>query len=473
MAIALTPDKSKVVVGGSFTTMNGSASAYGLGAVDAVTGALRPWLANGINTGNIRNAGSSAAINSLSTDGHMIFGSGYHFGAGGSIEGSFSMDPADGRLDWVQDCHGDTYDTSPIGGVLYTVGHPHFCGNTFGHPQQTPWRFQRASAVTTDARGENQPNSTGGYADHGAWASALHLHWYPDLQAGTYTGQDQAAWTVDGNNDYVVLGGEFPIVNGTSQQGLVRFAAPAKAPRQSGPRLAGWDFRPKLQSLEPGAVRVSFPANWDRDSEFLTYRVYRDYSLSNPVYEVTAPSKSWNRTMLGFTDTGLDPGRSYGYHIRVTDPDGNMARGDSSFVTVASSGTLTNYARAVLDDLPITYWRMEKPPARIWWTLRVGPRVASRLSPGVSPVLFSPMWIRRRGSLGVRVASDTESTGSKLRTSSQWRRGSAQRAIPAGWSSASAIPRRDPRAPRIVNCSCARTAAWYSVFTGKRVACAR
>ena len=40
---------------------------------------------------------------------------------------------------------------------------------------------------------------------------------------GTFTGQDQAAWSVAANDQYVVLGGEFPTVNGDGQQGLVRF----------------------------------------------------------------------------------------------------------------------------------------------------------------------------------------------------------------------------------------------------------
>ena len=41
---------------------------------------------------------------------------------------------------------------------------------------------------------------------------------------GTYTGQSQAAWSVSGNAKYISYGGEFPTVNGTKQQGLVRFA---------------------------------------------------------------------------------------------------------------------------------------------------------------------------------------------------------------------------------------------------------
>jgi len=51
----------------------------------------------------------------------------------------------------------------------------------------------------------------------------------------TYTGQTQASWSVAGNSQYVVYGGEFPSVNGMQQQGLVRFAVPALAPNKVGP----------------------------------------------------------------------------------------------------------------------------------------------------------------------------------------------------------------------------------------------
>ena len=41
----LTPDQSKVVIGGSFLTLNGQ-PAYGLGAVSAADGSSVPWAAN-------------------------------------------------------------------------------------------------------------------------------------------------------------------------------------------------------------------------------------------------------------------------------------------------------------------------------------------------------------------------------------------------------------------------------------------
>ncbi|MDQ1674112.1 MAG: hypothetical protein QOC98_2674, partial [Frankiaceae bacterium] len=136
-AMVLTPDGSRVIVGGSFKNINGS-SAYGLGAVDATTGALLPWAANT----SVRNAGADAAITSLTTDGTSIYGTGYVFGAGGNLEGTFSADPDTGSLNWVEDCHGDTYSSYATGGAVYVVGHSHECSTVpNGFSQTDPWTF--------------------------------------------------------------------------------------------------------------------------------------------------------------------------------------------------------------------------------------------------------------------------------------------------------------------------------------------
>ena len=43
--MTMSPDNSRVLVGGSFSTLNGVA-AYGMGALDAATGATLPWAAS-------------------------------------------------------------------------------------------------------------------------------------------------------------------------------------------------------------------------------------------------------------------------------------------------------------------------------------------------------------------------------------------------------------------------------------------
>src|SRR3954451_16973181 len=168
MAMTLTPYKSKIIVGGQFAKLNG-ADAYGMGALDANSGAVRPWAANAV----LRNTGNNAAINSLETDGTNIYGSGYVFGAGGNIEGRFALNPADGSIVWVEDCHGDQYSGAPVGGVYYSVGHAHFCTNVpAGFPQTDPWTFHRALAFTTKATGTLTRNTMGGYADFGGGGRA-------------------------------------------------------------------------------------------------------------------------------------------------------------------------------------------------------------------------------------------------------------------------------------------------------------
>ncbi|MEA5116811.1 MAG: hypothetical protein VB036_04230, partial [Propionicimonas sp.] len=141
-AMVASPDKSRIIAGGSFLTING-VSAYGMGSIDASTGTTLAWDANN----RVRTGGANGAITTVSTDGTSIFGAGYAFGSGASFEGTFSADPATGTLNWVNDCLGDTYDTFPMDGALYTVSHDHDCSLVGGVPDTNPRnRWTKASA---------------------------------------------------------------------------------------------------------------------------------------------------------------------------------------------------------------------------------------------------------------------------------------------------------------------------------------
>lgn len=353
MAMVQAPGQSKIVVGGQFSTISGTA-AYGMGAVDATTGAVQPWAANTV----VRNAGADGAVNSLTVDGSKVFGTGYDFGLSANFEGAFAADPATGRIIWLEDCHGDTYSSSAIGGVLYTASHAHFCGNVGGFPETSPRTHSRALAFTTDARGTVAANTEPGYPSFAKQPAPGLLTWWPLLAAGTYTGQNQAAWSVNGNRDYVVMGGEFPTANGVAQQGLVRYAAHSVATGKQAPIVKGAALNPALLALERGTVRVSWPANWDRDNEHLTYKVYRDGNLTTPVFQTTAASTFWRRPTLGFTDRGRVPGQRYTYRLFVSDPLGNTVSSEA-VSAAAGAGTATGtYARNVLDHGAGTYWRL-------------------------------------------------------------------------------------------------------------------
>lgn len=348
LGLAAPTGTANVVVGGRFTLLNEAAN-YGLGAIDGGTGAVVPWAANAI----VRNAGDDAAIYSLTSDGGTVYGSGYTYGSGGNLENTFAADGATGTLLWVSGCRGDTYSTAAADDVLYSVGHPHDCSALAGFPQTNPWTYQRAMAQGY----EGKVNVSGSFNTRPAPSI---LHWLPTLNVGTYTGQSQAAWSVATNGTYVVLGGEFPSINGTAQQGLARFAVKENAPNTQGPQ-GGTSMAPTLTAAGPGAVRFSFLSGWDRDNVRLKYEVLRGAQLSTAVVLSTGYREStwWNRPGMAFVDTGAAPGSTQSYRVRMTDPFGNVAYSATISGTVPTgTPTSTAYRDRVATDGATTHWRL-------------------------------------------------------------------------------------------------------------------
>ena len=244
----------------------------------------------------VRNAGNDAGITSLKVRGDFVYGTTWHFGAGGNLEGTFKASAGSGDVEWVTDCHGDNYSTFPSNGVVYSVGHAHYCGNMGGgFPQYSAWRYQHTQAWS-DAAGGEILNDVHGYTNwHGRRAGAV------DDQLAAGDGHrlvhrpDQAGWDVTGNADYVVVGGEFPRVNGVNQQGLVRFARRsllAPQQRQQGPRFLNNEIVPTLVPTSPTSVRVSWLAGFDRDDLALQYEVFR-VGVTPARYTTTANSNWW------------------------------------------------------------------------------------------------------------------------------------------------------------------------------------
>ena len=175
-------------------------------------------------------------------------------------------------------------------------------------------------------------------------------------QATTYTGQSQAGWTINGNSQYVVIGGEFPTANNKPQQGLVRFAVSPISPGKIGPE-ANAALKPTIVSQSSGTARVAFQATWDRDDLNLTYKVFRNGNLTTPVYTTTTNSTFWNKPSLGFTDTGLTNGQTYSYRVFAYDALGNSTSTGSSLVTV-SNAPGSAYVNKIKADGASTLWRL-------------------------------------------------------------------------------------------------------------------
>ena len=360
-SMVLTPDSSHVIVGGAFQSING-AQALGLGSVDATTGALVPFAVNQV----VKDYGSGGAILSLRTDGTAIYGTGYTYGAPSNFEGAFSADPTTGAINWLADCHGDSYDTYPAATQVYVVSHHHYCSNIGGFPDTNPRSvWYRADAFTKNATGTVLANgeSGDGYGNFAGQPSPSLTTWFPDLEAGTYTQQDQAAWSLAGNANYVVAGGEFPLVNNVAQQGLVRFAVPAAAPKKIGPQDTSSATTPTLAAPFNSVVNVTVPTNYDLDNQTLTYNLYRS-GTGTPVWTSSAPSEPWSRPKLTFRDSGLTAGTSYSYYVTASDPDGNTVRSASATITTPTTRPTATpptdaYGKAVYADGPTAYWRLD------------------------------------------------------------------------------------------------------------------
>ena len=355
-AMAMSPDGTKVAVGGQFTALNGGNNpGFGLGMVDAVTGASLPMAINA----TVRNGGNTAGITALVTNGNDLFGAGFWFGGTGNFEGVFSASWNGGTINWLADCHGDTHSVYVGGNAVYNVGHSHECGGMPEAYQRTnPWTFMRGIAFSRAATGTLARDPYGYFNFEGNPAPTL-LNFFPALDAGTFTGQSQGPWNVAGNDQYVVMGGEFRNVNDSPQQGLVRFAMPSIAPNKTIPRLFLSDWLPRVVSVEPGTARITWTGNWDRDNENFTYRVYRNND-GTLVHTTTGSSRWYAMPTYGFTDTGLTPGSTVQYRVKAFDAFGNEAPSDWVSVTVSGSNP-SPYASTVLADRPLDYWRLGEP----------------------------------------------------------------------------------------------------------------
>jgi len=349
-AMAISPSGTRVIIGGRFQKLNGQ-TRVGIGAVDAQTGATAPWSSNPVPaaTGSNWSYPTDFHIDNgvlyVSNEGH-----GWHW-----FDGRFAVDPETGDLIWLDNCYGATYGVFATGQVLYSVSHAHDCTSVGGWPEYNPQRIQRALAETTYPTGTDPmpPSNNSNYS--GQPVPSL-LHWYPNIAMGTFTGQYQGAWAVTGNSQYIVLGGEFPRVNGVSQQGLTRFAVRSIAANNQGP-IASELGTPNATGLPGGRIRVTWQTTWDRDNNRLTYEVLRDNS-NTPIGTVQVASTWWEMPTASFIDSTASPNESHTYRIRVKDAFGNTVTSGTSNSATPGAGTPSPYSNEILAANPSHYWRL-------------------------------------------------------------------------------------------------------------------
>jgi PKD repeat protein len=359
ISLALTPDGGTMFAAGMFGQINGQ-TRRGFASINAVTGEVNTIAAND----DVWAIGSDGAFLDLRIANGAVYGAGYTFGrTTGNLEGIFKVDIATGEIAWIEDCHGDTYQIFPVNGYVYKATHQHFCGNVGGTNQSdaNQWNehTRHASSFKDVVAGEVRRDQWS-YHNLEGYPAPSPTSWAPGWTKPdpSFTGLNQATWAVTGNSQYVVYGGEFTRVNNVAQQGLVRFAVRSIAPNNDGPRFSGTDFPIKVVSPASGQVRISFPANFDRDDHILTYELLRNNVV---VQTKTAASTYWHWPTISFFDNNLNPGQNVTYRVRVRDPWNNTANSPDYPITVASSGTPSPYANQVIADGANIYWRLGDP----------------------------------------------------------------------------------------------------------------
>jgi hypothetical protein len=327
-SVALAPDGSRVIVGGYFVTLNGDAR-RGTGSLDPTTGANEPWAS--ANVLPPHSGSCTSDIKDVTVDASNAYFAAEGTG-GGCFDGTFAARISDGALVWKNDCLGATQAVEVVGNFLYKGSHAHNCSAAGSFPEVTSIGAQSRHLLS-------ERLSDGSIGT-----------WWPNTNANGQLGPNSMA--TDGQRLFV--GGDFTTVNASPQQGFVIFEPNPDLTKPTKPAV------PRVSSVTPGQVTVSWQAVTDIDDEHLVYRVYRDGG-STPIF-TSAPARStfWILPRLSFVDTGLVPGSTHTYRVDAVEasaPNNASFRSNAS-ATVTVATVNAPYPDTVNADAPSLYWRL-------------------------------------------------------------------------------------------------------------------
>ncbi|HWU46764.1 MAG TPA: DNRLRE domain-containing protein [Humibacter sp.] len=319
--IAVSPDGTKVAVGGHFYTVNG-ADSHGLAVVDASSGVNLMAYPDGFIP-------HTSVIQVVVSDGDAFY-AGAEGTGGGVFDGSFKIDWASLQQVWRDTCLGATQAILPYKGTLYEASHHHDCSSMNEYPDGKRYYFTANSEDDSHLLGWF-PTANDGIGEHiGPRALAA--------ATGATTGKA-----------YLWAGGEFTLINGKAQQGLTRFTTDDTTV----PPIPV----PVAQGMSNGSIQVRFRTVVDPDDSNLTYAVYRDGG-STPVWTGTAQSMWWERPQVTFVDTNAAAGSTHNY--RVTASDGTNTSAKSALTSATAVAAHTDYASQVITDGANLYWRYDE-----------------------------------------------------------------------------------------------------------------
>lgn len=110
------------------------------------------------------------------------------------------------------------------------------------------------------------------------------------------------------------------------------------------------------ESVKAGENQIRWRASLDNDDSGLTYSIYRNGSTT-PLGTVNASSLWWSTGQVSFTDKTAVPGTQYSYRVRAT--DGTNTGPLSASVAVTTARNTAAYPAAVLGAGASTYWRLD------------------------------------------------------------------------------------------------------------------
>ncbi len=406
-ALALAPDGSRLLAGGSFQTVNNVLTG-GMVSLDPGDASLERWDANDLGQQPINtNCGGRTTAIIVSGTKAYVTGEG---DPPGCYEGTYSADIATGAMDWNASCLGASQGLALAGGVLYKGSHQHDCafmeGGAFGGFVGGVAReaFIHRYLVGQDVR------------------DGSFVHWSPNTNAtstGGTTSVGPQVMASDGTQ--VVVGGDFTRVGSTNQAGLTRFqpngdnATPEVPGRNYNgdpwPNVTPYTVMRMPVTVQPtaaGTLTVEFPAVLDADTGTLTYRIYRDGS-NTALATLSAESWPWTRPVLRYDDTGLAAGSSHSYRVDATDGTRTSTRSTAVTGTVRTTPP-PPFASTYSGLNPQIWWRLGETGNAVTdssSTAETAGNLQGGVTTGVSGVVSDNSAITLDGSTGYAASNNT------------------------------------------------------------------
>jgi hypothetical protein len=364
-AIGVSPDGTKVAIGGNFFAVNNQPS-HSIAVVDGASGeVVRPYTGTFI---------PDASVTHTIWSGQDRFYVGNEGTGYGVFDGRIAISWETLDEVWRDTCLGATQAVLEYQGALYSASHAHDCSaSAFQNGKRNYLMAQ--DAATSALLGWN-PRANDGFNEHIGPRALTTV-------VGRTTGKT-----------YLWAGGEFTKINDTNPQvGLTRFG-PDDTLSPNTPTVVA-------EPTSDGTVQVRWRSVLDSDDSELTYRVYRTAPTSSGctsgspgtlVWQGSASSVWWKQPQVTFVDTSVAPGTTYYYRVRASDPAGNTSC-PSTVAAAAATSPSSTYASTIRADHPSLYWNSTRTAlsASSWWIHDVGAVTSNTRRPnGLAAVAAPP-----------------------------------------------------------------------------------